>query len=715
MSNKIVGEITNVIGFQTDKRSYDQVKADMRKLTTTWNQCADKMKTPALEKMKQVNQQLRKQRDLLREIKAAQSGVTGVPRVGGGPAGLARPKTGNTRQIYNRVRKQQAAEARRLANEARRQGILQAQATRDSARITSTFQPSTVDKYRKQISDLQAQRPNMPAAEFNARMGKLMIDMKNHEKSLIHWDKVLSKTSSTLKRFNSGLNTVIKGLGFAATALGGMIYKSFQVSAQNNRAYYGLLAQNSDDKALTKDQMNFVDQMSDKYGLSLMDAQTDYMKFRGATKATMDESTARGLFEATTIKGTTSGTDAQGMSLAFKALEQMSSKSLISMEELRQQLGDHIPGAVQDFYKAWKETENKSEATYKDFEKAVKAGNVQLEKLAPSLIKIWSAAEGTEAFAQAMQQPEKELQRLKNTMDKAAISFMGVIDPTDGVISVSESLSYLFRDIKAAFGEADFKAMGELVGKFLYELQYRFWRFYFDTGEPFLQKLNGLLGETTDEKVNKLIDILKWIIAIKGAILGLEVAVGTAKALYTLRNAILLLESTSLAAVGGILGKLGALGAVVAGGVAADWTWDNIIMKSNDAMYGDETTAGGNLKKDSPLGKLYDAIDGWWQHGKESGKFPSWYPGVNNSAIVVPPAMPTPTINTSQALPMPQMSPAFIQQAGVNPALNIHTEGELRGDINVKVDMMNQDVYVDQRIDAKIDDYETRQLNLLAR
>lgn len=698
MSNKIVGELTNVIGFETDKRSYEKVKADMRKLTNTWNQCANKMQTPALEKMKQVTQQLKKQRDLLREIKAAQSGVTGVPRVGGGPAGLARPRTGNTRQIYNRARQ-----------EARRQRILQAQATRDSARITSTFQPSTVDKYRQQISDLQARRPNMPAAEFNARMSKLMIDMKNHEKSLINVDKVLSKTSRTFRSFNSGLNTVIKGLGFAATALGGMIYKSLQISAQNNRAYYGLLAQNMDDKALTKDQMNFVDQMSDKYGLDLMNAQMGFMKFRGATKATMDESTARGLFEALTIKGTASGTDAQGMSLALKALEQMSSKSLISMEELRQQLGDHIPGATQDFYKAWKETTGKAEASYEAFTKEIKVGNVQLEKLAPALIKIWSVAEGTEAFAQAMQQPEKELQRLKNTMDKAAISFMGVIDPTDGVISVSESLSYLFRDIKAAFGEADFKAMGELVGKFLYELQYRFWRFYFDTAEPFLQKLNGLLGETTDEKVDNLMSILGWIIKIKGAILGLEAAVGVAKAINTLRNAILLLESVSLAAVGGILGKLGPLAAVVGGGVAADWVWDNIIMPANDTMYGDETTAGGNLKKDSPLGKLYDALQGWWQHGKESGKFPDWYPGIT------PLAMPTPTINTSQALPMPQMSPAFTQQAGVNPALNIHTEGTLEGNINVKVDMMNQDVYVDQRIDAKIRDHDTRELNLYAR
>lgn len=73
MSNKIVGEITNVVGFQTDKRSYEQVKADMQKLTTTWNRCADKMRSPSLEKMKQVSRELKRQRDLVKEIQRIQA------------------------------------------------------------------------------------------------------------------------------------------------------------------------------------------------------------------------------------------------------------------------------------------------------------------------------------------------------------------------------------------------------------------------------------------------------------------------------------------------------------------------------------------------------------------------------------------------------------------------------------------------------------------
>ena len=704
MSNKIVGELVNVVSFQTDKRSFDQVRKDMQRLATTWNQCANKMQTPSLEKMKQVSSQLRKQRDLLREIRATQNGLgtMGVPRVGGGRGQAGLPRRNGVNQTYTRLRKQ-----------AEQQRIMQARATRDSAKINSMFSPKTVDRYRQEISDLQARRPNMPAAEFNARMGKLMIDMRNHEKALINWDKVLNKTSGTLQKFNGGLNKVLKGMGIAASALGGMIYKAFQVSTQNNRAYYGLLAQNNDDKALTKSQMDFVGQMAEKYGLDLMSSQMGFMKFRGATKATMDESTARGLFEALTIKGTVSGTDAQGMSLALKALEQMSSKSLISMEELRQQMGDHIPGAVQDFYKAWQEATGKSEASFQDFQKAVKAGNVQLEKLAPSLIKIWSVAEGTEAFAQAMQQPEKELQRLKNTMDKAAISFMGVIDASDGVTSVSEALSYLFRDLRAAFAETDFKAIGEAVGEFLYQMQYKFWRFYFDFAEPFIQKLNEWLGETTQEKGQKLADIVEGILKVKAAVMGLSVLVGTIKAIYAFRKAILALKAAA------------ALDSVTPGGKGGGFNWKMLFTTGATALGVSALSYAANAEREVVDNKLQEAKEADPKRGA-SYEFLEF---LNNLGAVFTPGGNTaplfnqvtgwfrsaPTINPQQAMPMPQMSPAFTQQAGVNPALSIHTQGELQGEINVKVDMMNQDVYVDQRIDAKLDDYDTRLLNQIAR
>lgn len=62
------------------------------------------------------------------------------------------------------------------------------------------------------------------------------------------------------------------------------------------------------------------------------------------------------------------------------------------------------------------------------------------------------------------------------------------------------------------------------------------------------------------------------------------------------------------------LGALGSastpVGTVIGGGLAANSAWDS-IMDFSDTTYGTDTTGGGNFKKNSPLGKLYDfAYDG---------------------------------------------------------------------------------------------------------
>lgn len=59
--------------------------------------------------------------------------------------------------------------------------------------------------------------------------------------------------------------------------------------------------------------------------------------------------------------------------------------------------------------------------------------------------------------------------------------------------------------------------------------------------------------------------------------------------------------------LGGLGGVAAPAATVVGGGLAANEGWD-AIMGYSDSEYGTDTTAGGNLKKDSPLGRVYDFI-----------------------------------------------------------------------------------------------------------
>lgn len=614
--------------------------------------------------------------------------------------------------VTNELKKQQKEQAA-LLRQQQRLATIKARNERDYKSLSQRFDSwGTFDKYKGQLGALQAKRASMTAGEYTARAGMLTMDMKAHQDKWKRLDSAINKTSMSLKTFNSKLNSFFLKAGFAVGGISALMAKAFTVSASNNQSYYGLLAQNKDSRAKTDEQMKWIGDMAEKYGMDLLETQKDYMKFHGATQSSMDENTRRGLFEALAIKSTASGVDAESQSRALKALEQSSSKGTVAMEELRGQLGDALPGAVNDFYEAWKKTTGKTSASFKDFEKAVSNGNVQLEALAPALTTIWSAAAETEAFANALQQPEKALQRLKSTMDKCMISFMGTVDSGDGVTSVAEAISYAFGDLRNALGEVDWKAFGEDVGEFLWELQYEFWLLWYRTLKPLGEKLMEF-GKWIGDTFNiNLAQAIMYFLEFKAVVMALSVLGSVAKSgweFYKMAKAFIgLVTGSGMAgtAAGSAAGKAGGL----LGGLG------KLVLPLTVVITGYEIASW---------------LDNFWKNHEQKEdvyKHPEWLVnGVNGAAELFGldwrmknektfEVNPTPTINPSQMLPMPQlnpMSPAFTQQAGVNPALSIHTEGELQGEINVKVDMVNQDTYVDQRIDAKIHDYDTQILNMI--
>lgn len=313
----------------------------------------------------------------------------------------------------------------------------------------------------------------------------------------------------------------------------------------------------------------------------------------------------------------------------------------MTMEELRQQLGDHIPGAIQDFYEAWKKSEGKATASYQDFEKAIKNGDVKLEKISGALSEIWGQAKNTQAFAQAMNTPERALQRMQNSLFDLKVAFIGTVDPADNVTTLAEHLINIFNHLSMVFGTSgeDATQFGSKVGEVLEGLVVDAEIIAFKIGDA-ITWVRGVM----DEYGVTVKDVVEWVIKLKIGLMGLSIISSTVSALNTLRTAILALKAASaLGGVGGgkgsALGKIGKAGGIATvaavGGEAAAWSWDNIIMKANNAMYGDETTAGGNLKKDSPLGKMWDGLKGWWDHGTATGKFPDWFPG-QGQAVTAP-------------------------------------------------------------------------------
>lgn len=93
--------------------------------------------------------------------------------------------------------------------------------------------------------------------------------------------------------------------------------------------------------------LQYVNDLVQKLGLSLGSTADGFMKFAAATQNTaLEGSKTRDVFTAISEAATVLHLNGQQVNGMFLALEQMVSKGTVSMEELRRQLGNYLPGTM---------------------------------------------------------------------------------------------------------------------------------------------------------------------------------------------------------------------------------------------------------------------------------------------------------------------------------------------------------------------------------
>lgn len=94
-------------------------------------------------------------------------------------------------------------------------------------------------------------------------------------------------------------------------------------------------------------QIDFLRAVSDKAGVSFSSISESFVKFSASTKAAnIPLADTNALFEAVTRAAGTMGLSGDRVTRILDALSQMAGKGVVNMEELRQQLGDSLPGAL---------------------------------------------------------------------------------------------------------------------------------------------------------------------------------------------------------------------------------------------------------------------------------------------------------------------------------------------------------------------------------
>jgi tape measure domain-containing protein len=99
--------------------------------------------------------------------------------------------------------------------------------------------------------------------------------------------------------------------------------------------------------------MSYVRDEADRLGLNLISAANGFASFSAsAMRSGLTFEETKRIFTGVSEAATALQLSAERVDLVFQALGQMASKGQVSMEELRQQLGESLPGALQIFAKA---------------------------------------------------------------------------------------------------------------------------------------------------------------------------------------------------------------------------------------------------------------------------------------------------------------------------------------------------------------------------
>lgn len=116
-----------------------------------------------------------------------------------------------------------------------------------------------------------------------------------------------------------------------------------------DRVYNGFIAMmnvTTGDVRKSAQEFDYVAKMANAYGVQITDLLKSYSKLSAATKNILTGSETKKLFQSITAVSTVLHAETYVVERMFNALIQMASKGQVHMEELKQQLGEHLPGAM---------------------------------------------------------------------------------------------------------------------------------------------------------------------------------------------------------------------------------------------------------------------------------------------------------------------------------------------------------------------------------
>ena len=202
--------------------------------------------------------------------------------------------------------------------------------------------------------------------------------------------------------------------------------------------------------------LQFTKGLSDQLGLSFKQLSNDFGSFTAASSAAgIPLQQQQAVFEAVAKAGQALGLSGDAVSGSLLALQQIASKGVVSMEELRQQLGERLPIAFSAAAQGLG-------VTQQELNKLVESGQLTAQEFFPALAKglnqLTAGAGGVETSAQ-------QFQKLGNAWEELQVAFGDSLVPT--IIEQVKTLTGALKGIGIVISANKLGLGGGLIGNAL--------------------------------------------------------------------------------------------------------------------------------------------------------------------------------------------------------------------------------------------------------
>lgn len=219
-----------------------------------------------------------------------------------------------------------------------------------------------------------------------ARVQSLERELRQLNGTLTTSDRLANAFHGSLAQISAG-NIIADAVGYLVNKvkeMGGAFVDAIVQGQKLSRALNAIYK----DANISAAQIDFLRSISLSAGVALDGIQQSFIKFSAsANAANIPLAQSNALFESLVRAGGTLGLSTEEVGGALEALSQMAAKGTVSMEELRQQLGDRLPGAFSLVAKGLGITEAQ-------LIKLVESGNLAARDLFPALTKSLQQLQG---------------------------------------------------------------------------------------------------------------------------------------------------------------------------------------------------------------------------------------------------------------------------------------------------------------------------------